>query len=89
MKDEPCIRLKEKFVELYKIKKIISENTVKSELLVLIKIHSVINVSMITMYQEQIEEQKKTSHPLVEIDEEKEYEVKKILNRKDVKRKLK
>jgi len=49
----------EKFVEPYKIKKIISGNTVELKLLVLIKIHPVINVSKIVLYEEQIERQKK------------------------------
>jgi len=44
-------KLTEKFVGLYKIKKIILENTVKLELPVLVKIHLVVNVSRIAMYQ--------------------------------------
>jgi len=44
-------KLMEKFVRLYKIKKIISENTVEVELLALMKIYPVVNVSRITMYQ--------------------------------------
>jgi len=48
-------KLTEKFVRPYKIKKIISENTVKLELPALIKIHPVVNVSKIVMYQEQVE----------------------------------
>ena len=59
-------KLIEKFVELYKIKKIILENAVELELPVSMKIHLVVNVSRIVMYQEQIEEQKKISPPLVE-----------------------
>ena len=53
------------------------------------KIHPVVNVSKITLYQEQIEGQKKIPPPLVEIDREKEYEVKKILNMRDMRGKLK
>ena len=45
-------KLIEKFVEPYKIKKIISENTVELELLELIKIHLVVNISRIVLYQE-------------------------------------
>ena len=45
------------------------------------KIHLVVNVSRLVMYQEQMEGQKKISPFLVEIDREKEYEVEKILNR--------
>jgi len=66
-----------KFVELYKIKKIISENVVELELLALMKIHPVVNMSRIALYQEQVEEQKKISSSSVEIDREKEYEVEK------------
>ena len=43
-------KLTEKFVEPYNIKKIISENTVELELLVLIKIHPVVNMSRIVLY---------------------------------------
>lgn len=82
-------KLAKKFVEPYKIKKIISENAVELELLVLIKIHPVVNMSRIVLYQEQIERQKKILSFSVEIDEKKEYKVEKILNRKDVKEKPK
>jgi len=77
-------KLTEKFVGPYKIKKIILENTVELELLVLMKIHLVVNVSRVA-----IERQKKISSHLVEIDIKKEYKVEKILNRRDVRGKLK
>jgi len=48
-------KLTKRFIGLYKIKKIISENIVKLKLLVSMKIHPVINVSRIVLYQEQIE----------------------------------
>ena len=54
-------KLIEQFVRSYKIKKIISENVVELELLVLIKIYLAVNMSKITLYQEQIEGQKKIS----------------------------
>jgi len=82
-------KLTEKFVEFYKIKKIISENAVKLKLLVLTKIHPVVNVSRIVLYQEQVERQKKILSFSVEIDGKKEYKVAKILNRKDMKEKPK
>ena len=47
-------KLIKKFVKLYKIKKIISENIVELELLTSMKIHLVVNVSRIALYQEQI-----------------------------------
>jgi len=70
-------KLTEKFVELYKIKKIILDNVVELELPVSIKIHLVVNVSRIVIYQEQVKEQKKILSPLVEIDRKKEYEIEK------------
>ena len=78
----------EKFIGPYKIKKIISENMMELELPVLMKIHLVVNVSRMVLHQKQIEGQKKIPHP-VEIDGEKKYEVKKILNRRDVREKPK
>jgi len=82
-------KLMEKFVGPYKIKKIISKNIVELELLVSMKIHPVVNVSRIAMYQKQIEGQKKIPPSPVEIDREKEYEVEKILNRRDIRGKPK
>ena len=49
-------KLTKKFVELYKIKKIISENMVELELLALMKIYLVVNMSRIALYQKQVEE---------------------------------
>ena len=48
-----------------------------------------INVSRIVMYQKQVEEQKKILPSPVEINKEKEYKVEKILNRKDMRGKIK
>ena len=55
----------ERFVDLYKIKKIISLNAVELELPSIVKIYLVINVSRIHKYIEQIEEQKKKQLALV------------------------
>ena len=54
-------------MKLYKIKKI-SENIVEIKLLVFMKIHLVVNMSRIAIYQKQVEEQKKIP---VEINKEK------------------
>jgi len=43
-------KLIERFVEFYKIKKIISMNIVELELLATIKIHPVVNISRIQKY---------------------------------------
>ena len=82
-------KLIEKFVGPYKIKKIILENVVELDLPVLMKIHPVVNISRIVIYQEQVERQKKVLSLLVEIDREKKYKVEKILNRRDIRGKLK
>jgi len=49
----------EKFVGLYRIKKIILSNTVELELPSTIKIHPVVNGSRICRYVEQVERQRK------------------------------
>ena len=76
-------------MRLYKIKKILSENVVELKLPISMKIHLVINVSRIKMYQKQIEEQKKIPPSLIEINGEKEYKFEKILNKRDVRGKTK
>jgi len=63
---------KKKFVELNIIKKIISENIVELRLLVSMKIHLIVNVSRIVLYQEQAEGQKKIPSSLVKIERGKE-----------------
>ena len=55
----------------------------------LMKIYPVVNVSRTVMYQKQIEGQKKIPPSLVEIKEKKEYEGETILNKQDVRGKLK
>ena len=52
-------KLIEKFVGPYKIKKIVSLNTVELKLPSTVKIHLVVNVSRIQRYIGQVEEQKK------------------------------
>ena len=89
MRNRETKKLMEKFVESYKIKKIISENAVDLELTVSMKIHLVVNMGRIVLYQEQIEGQKKILPFLVEINKEKKYEVGKILNRRDIREKTK
>ena len=45
----------EKLIKPYKIKKIISENVMELELLVLIETYLVVNISKIVIYQKQVE----------------------------------
>ena len=65
-------KLTERFVESYKIKKIVSTNAVELKLLATIKIHPVVNVSRIQRYVGQVEEQRKKQAALVIIKEEEE-----------------
>ena len=76
-------KLMEKFIGPYVVKKIVSENAVELELPVLLRIYPVVNVRRIVKYQEQVEGQKKTPPPSIEVDGEKEYEVEEILDRQE------
>ena len=82
-------KLTEQFMDLYKIKKIILTNTVKLELPLTIKIHLVVNISRVQLYRPQVKGQKVVPLQPVVIDEKKEYEIEKILNRKKVQEKNK
>jgi len=74
-------KLTEKFIRLYMVKKIVSENAVELELPVSLRIHPVVNVRRIVKYKEQVEGQKIIPPPSVEVAGEKEYEIEKILDR--------
>jgi len=74
-------KLMERFVGPYKIKKIISLNTVELELPSTVKIHPVVNISRIRRYVEQVEGQRKEQPAPVVIEGEKEWEVERILNK--------
>jgi len=89
IKNREIKKLIEKLIRPYKIKKFILENVVELELLASMKIHLMVNVSRITIYQEQVEGKKKILSLPVEIDGEKEYKVEKILNRRDIRGKPK
>jgi len=89
MKGRRSEKLTEHFVGPYKIKGIVSSNTIELELPKTIKIHPVVNVSRVRLYKPQIEGQKKTLPKLVIIEGEKEFEVEKILNKRLVQGKKK
>ena len=76
-------KLMEKFIGLYVVRKIVSENAVELELPVLLRIHPVVNVKRIVKYREQVEGQEKIPPPPVEVDSEKKYEVEEILDRQE------
>jgi len=80
-------KLTERFVDLYKIKKIVLSNMVKLELPSTIKIHLVVNVSRIQCYIGQVEGQKREQPVPVIIEREKEWKVERILNKQQVREK--
>ena len=65
-------KLMERFVGPYRIKKIVSSNTVELELSSTVKIHLVVNISKIQRYIGQVEEQRKEQLALVIIKREEE-----------------
>jgi len=77
-------KLTERFVDPYKIKKIVLLNAVELELPSTVKIHLVVNVSRIQQYVGQVEEQGKEQPAPVIIKGEEEWEVKRILNKQRV-----
>jgi len=89
MKGRRSEKLTERFVGLYKIKGIVSSNTIELELPKTIKIHPVVNVSRVRLYKSQVEGQKKTLPKLVIIEGEEEFGVEKILNKRVVQEKEK
>ena len=82
-------KLTEKYIGPYVVIKIVSENAVELELLVLLRIYLVVNMRRIVKYQEQIERQKKIPPPLVKVKKKKKYEIKKILDRQERRKKPK
>jgi len=74
----------EYFVGPYKVKAIIFSNTIELELPSMVKIHLVVNVSRVWNYKSQVEGQKKEAPQPVVIKEEKEWEAKRIINKRKV-----
>ena len=81
-------KLTEKFIGPYVVRKIVLENVVKLELLALLRVYLVVNVRRLVKYQEQVEEQKKILLSPMEVDGEKKYEVKEILDRQEKRGKM-
>ena len=74
-------KLTERFVGLYRIKKIVLANTVELELPSMIKIYPVVNIGRIHRYIEQVEGQRKEQPAPVIIKGEEEWKVERILNK--------
>ena len=84
MKERRSEKLMERFVGPYKVKSIISVNTVELQLLPTVHIHPVVNVSKLQMYKLQVEGQRAAKPAPVIIEGEEEYEVEKILNKRKI-----
>ena len=69
---------------LYGIEEVVSSNAVKLRLPSSMRIHSVVNVSRIVQYREQVKGQKKEEEKPVEVDGVEEWEIEKILNKKKI-----
>ena len=82
-------KLTEKFIGLYVVRKIMLENAVELELLVLLRIHPVVNIKRIVKYKEQVKGQKKIPPPSIEVASKKKYEVEEILDRQEKRSKTK
>ena len=82
-------KLTKQFVGPYKVKGIISSNTIKLELPRSVRIYSVVNVSRVRLYKPQVKGQKKIPPKLVIIKEEEEFKIEKILNKRIVQEKEK
>jgi len=75
-------KLMERFVGPYKVKSIVSTNAIELELPSTVKIHPVVNVSRVIRYKGQVKGQRKEMPQPVMIEEEKEWEVEKIMNKR-------
>ena len=81
-KERPTKKLMERYVGPYIIEEIVSSNAVKLQLPSSIRIYLVVNVSWIVQYKEQVRGQKKEEGKPVEVEDVKEWEVEKVLNKK-------
>jgi len=80
-------KLMERFIGSYRIKKIVSSNTIELELPSTIKIHSVVNISRIQKYVGQVEGQEKEQPAPVIIEGKEEWKVERILNKQQIREK--
>jgi len=77
-------KLTERYVGPYAIEEVVLSNVVKLQLPSLMRIHPVVNISQIVRYKEQMKGQKKEEGKPVEVEEVEEWEVEKILNKKNI-----
>ena len=76
----------DKYVGLYVMEEVISENIVKLKLPVSIIIHLVVNVSKVVRYRKLMKRQRVEEPKLVKVDRVEEQEMENVLNKRKVKR---
>ena len=67
-KENPVKKLTERYVRLYIVKEVVLKNTMKLKLLAFMKIHLVMNISIVMRYRELVKEQKMEEPKLVEVE---------------------
>ena len=75
-------KLTERFIRPYRVKSIVSTNTIETELPSTVRIHLVVNISRVRRYTGQVEEQQKETPQSMVIKGEEEWEVEKIMNKR-------
>jgi len=83
-KERLARKLVDRYIGPYTIEEVVSTNAVKLQLPTSMRIHLVVNVSQIVRYKEQVEGQKKEEGKPIEIEEVKEWEIEKILNKRKI-----
>jgi len=83
-KERPARKLVDQYIGPYIIEEVVSTNAVKLRLPTSMRIHPVVNVSQIVQYKKQVEGQKKEEGKPIEIEEVKEWEIEKILNKRKI-----
>ena len=83
-KERPVKKLVDQYVDLYTIEEVVSTNTVKLQLPTSIRIYSVVNVSQIVWYKEQVEKQKKEKVKPIKVKGVEEWKVERILNKRKI-----
>ena len=89
MKGRKSEKLTEHFVDPYKVKGIVSSNTIELELPKSIKIYPVVNISRVWLYKPQVEKQKKIPPKLLIIEGQEEFKIEKIINKRMIREKEK
>jgi len=77
-------KLTEHFVGPYRVKAIISSNTIELDLPSTVRIHPVFNISRVQWYKLQVEGQRRETPQPVVIEGKEEWEVKKIMTKRKV-----